>query len=277
MEDEVKLKEAAQFFNIGTITNSKETAFGIGNENYIVETTQGVFVLRRLWEQTIDGLQNEIAIQQQLATVGIPTAHLISGKNGKYYFQLSDQVITASKKIEGQHPEVVNQPLAKRLGSLLAKFHQAVTYLPLERPRWLNKEEVFANAGKIGNHPLKEEIIQRLKENLDLFNHDLPTGIIHGDLYTGNILLTPEDQLVVFDLEMAEKNLLIIDIARALLSMGHDESFLEGYQEIRKLTKAELQNLYKAKLYTSAAVAAWLVDRNQDGVAKKIFANAIKN
>ncbi len=270
-ETETDLQAAANYFALGQIEDSRGTQFGIGNENYHVRTDKGNFVVRRLWEQTVEGLKNEMAIQSQLREAGIRTSQLLESPEGSYVYLFKDQIVTVSKKIEGVHPERVDNTLAQKMGELLATFHQSVTKLPVSSKQWLNKDYAKAKLAELQEGELKTLIGQRITDNSDIFDLDLPKGVIHGDLYVGNLLITPEGELVVFDFETSEKNILLIDIARSILDMDSEEAFLKGYQQIRSLTVEELQNLKKAKLYVSGAMAAWLVDRGQEEGARKVL------
>ncbi len=273
-ETETDLPPAANFFQIGTITETRGTPFGIGNENYLVSTTTGEYVMRRLWEQTVEGLENEIAIQQQLHAAGVRTAQLLQAPSGGYYFQHLDQVITASKRINGTHPHSVDEHLSHKLGHLLATFHQVVRTLPHPTPQWLSESAALAKARSLPDSHDKELILTRIKGNRDIFECGLPAGIIHGDLYTGNILETPDHHLALFDFETAEHNIFLVDIARAVMDLPFEKHFLDGYQQVRELTSQEWERLDQAKLFVSAAVAAWLIDRDQKDVAEQFLAKA---
>ena len=276
------LDETADYFQLGTILEVKKTPYGIGNDNFFVTIDDGQsYVFRMLWTQTIEGLKNEIAIGEQLALVGIKTPQLLKNIDGKYFYQKNEYNLTATKKIEGVHPDILNPGVRQSIGRLLGTFHQSVTTLPINTPQWLDPAEALREVSKVKlNTDLKKEAKKRIEENRRIFDLDLPSGIIHGDLYSGNLLLTPENELVVFDFETAERNLLIVDIARALLSCCIESlyindtfvgEFLKGYEEVRALAKDEKMHLKEASLFVSGAVAGWLLNRNQDQGAREFL------
>ena len=61
--------------------------------------------------------------------------------------------------------------------------------------------------------------------NLAPVRPGLPGGVIHGDFHENNVLVESEAiprVIAVMDFEEAEENLLLVDVARTLLSVGRD-------------------------------------------------------
>ncbi|HEY1074497.1 MAG TPA: phosphotransferase [Patescibacteria group bacterium] len=284
-EIQALLPTAAHFFGLGSIQNIKPTPFGIGNESFFVSSEQGDFVLRVLWEQTIEGLEKEVAIEQQLAHAGVLSAQLLQGENGNYYFTDGKYTITASRKIEGIHPHEITPDLLNQVGTTMATFHTSVTEIPQETSQWFTLDNARIEVAKVSSdEESKSAIENNVTTGSSIFNRDLPTGFIHGDLYNGNLILTPDNRLAVLDFETTERNVLIIDIARTILDMCADdvtvntqsvEALLDGYEEIRQLTDEERESLSDAIRYVSGAMAAWLiVEREQKEVAQNILQRA---
>lgn len=266
--DQSLLERAAGFFELGKITSIEEASDGLSNGNFFVKTKMGHYVLRILQSQTVVGLVNEFAIQQQLAKAGIETADFMYGRNNNYYFKDNDTVATCSYKIKGIHlSPPLNADLCWQVGSTLALFHTHV-HLPNPHQGWLNKLIVMKNSTTLP----KEAVATRIKNYIDgalsIFDLPLPQGYIHGDLHAGNMLLTADKKLAVFDFEESEKNILILDIAKSIseicvtkewrLDSGLVDSLLDGYSSVRQITPQELESLPLAITYVAAASSVWL-------------------
>ena len=61
-----------------------------------------------------------------------------------------------SSKIDGVHPKVVDEPLARDIGRALASFHQSVINIPYPHEGWLNKKEAARTFSLLPDSYLKE-------------------------------------------------------------------------------------------------------------------------
>lgn len=242
------LQKSVKSFKLGIIKKIDTLPHGIGNKNFlIINENQEEFVIRILVAQTLKGLENEYAIQKQLGKVGVLTAQFLLGEEGKYYYATGGEIVTCSKKIAGGHPQSPNIELCKAVGEVLAKFHTSVTSLPLDNRGWLNKQEALEAMKTLPEGSSSEEAKQLIYDNIDIFDMDLPKGIIHGDLHLTNLVVTDKNEIAIFDFEEAENNLLILDIAKTVsttcdvnnvIQEHFRESFLAGYESIRSLYRA---------------------------------------
>lgn len=277
MDLKSEISQAATLFGIGEVRNFILAAKGLGNKNYFVSTDRGEYVIRILGTQSLDGLENEVSIEQQLSNAGVIAAKLIQTEQGNYFIDIEGQKFTCSERIAGEHPEVTPE-LANKMGAVLGKFSEAITSLPKEAPSWFLKENALEEAGKLPTDEFATSIAKRLNESLDLFEADLPTGFVHSDLHLGNLLLTPKGEIAIFDFEEIGKNVLIIDLATSAIALYDDErlpngillkQLIEGYETLRRLTAEEKQYFNKAVLYVSAAAAAWLYNQGHERYAKE--------
>ncbi len=262
------IQAIADFFHIGPISVTGRTPFGEANESYFVNSkkTGQRYVTRFLRQQTLAELRNDRVIQEQLTAAGIPTPVMLTNEAGAYVYQDKDATATMSKKLDGDHPSGKTLEIARSTGELLAKFHQAVTVLDHRTQGCLNKDRALSDSRQLDeSNPLTPLIRRILNDSLDIFNHDLPVGIIHGDLHIGNALYEGETAKVILDFGDSEENLLLLDVVRTICSSvgikdgqinpGLMGSVLEGYESIRPLTSTEKQLIPMATHYVCAAVA----------------------
>lgn len=277
MDLKLLLTQAATSFGIGEVQNFTAATKGLGNKNYFVSTDRGEYVIRILGTQSLDGLENEVSIEEQLGNAGVLAAKLIQNEQGNYYINIEGQNMTCAKRIIGEHPEVTPE-LARKIGITLAEFSRAITSLPKEAPSWFLKDNALREADKLQDDEMAASIKKRLNESIDLFEADLPIGFVHSDLHLGNLLLTPEGKIAVFDFEETGENILIVDLATSAIALYEDEEFpddsllrnlIGGYETLRKLTIAEEKCFNKAVLYVSAAAAAWLYNQGHERYAKE--------
>lgn len=207
--------------------------------------------------QTPRGIENDIAIQNQLIAAGVRTSTYIQNKNGEYIYCDKGAYAVILKKIDGVTPHYATGKLAFEIGKTLAIFHQKITTLPYPHKGWMNPDAV-------GIHS---------KEAKDLFAKPLPVGITHGDMHLGNVLINPETPNFVnaiLDFEEAGNDLFIVDLARSILGVCYSkngnsllseliESEILGYEFVRKLNEDEKILLPQAIKYASDACIKWFI------------------
>ena len=95
---------------------------------------------------------------------------------------------------------------------------------------------------------------------------DLPSGILHGDLFPDNVIGSGGDVVAILDLEEAWIGPLVFDLAMSFVGFGwHDNApigerwgaLVEGYESVRELNAAELAALPDMHRYATLAIAGW--------------------
>ncbi len=278
------LPKIALFFDLGPILRSPEILKdGIANINYVIKTMNGDYVIKVLLTEKVSNLKNEILIQDQLIKKGVQCPKYITNKDHKYLFQKKGVKAVASKLIPGiKVGKVITNTLCFNMGEVLAKFHTSVSKLDHPNKGWLNSTSINAKLVDQNKSDLLLSLIEM--KNISkavIYKSNLPKGIIHGDLYEGNILLNTEDLdtvSAIFDFEHSEENAFIIDIARTVLSIaekekrlesGLIESTLKGYESVRPLEVLEKELLPQAIKYVAGIGGCWLVLHGEVELARK--------
>ncbi len=247
---------------------------GWANQNFLVLTQDGhEYVLKLLVLQEKDLLVNDLAIQAQLAAADIQAPQYLFGSEGSILYENGSTRAVISDKIEGIHCHIRSQAFCFETGKTLALFHRAVHTLPKPHHGWLNPETAQRMLRWQSPMPLVQTAQQIIAENARLFSSGLPMGVIHGDLHEENVLVASEEQpavTAVMDFEEAEDNLLLVDVARTILSVCRSEAgtslhadkighLLKGYETIRPLEGGEKDSLSTALRYVVGVEAIWLI------------------
>ena len=257
-----KIAEVLSFFNLGTPTKVVPITNGLGNHSYIVTTSQIDFVVKFLVTQKTVGIENDVAIQQQLNQINIRTPIYIANNSGQYVYTNELLQAVISKKIEGVTPEFANKNLAYAIGKTLALFHKFVIALPHPLKGWMDP----------GIYDINTE------ESRALFSVSLPKGITHGDMHLENVLVNPKKPgniLAVIDFEEVGEDLFLIDLTRSILGVCHSEdgnslvpelvdAEIQGYESVRKLTQSEKVLFPQAMKYTTDVCIKWFIDHGYE-------------
>jgi len=224
-------------------------------------------------------LENEIHITAQLARTNLKSAAPIPYAAEQMFYTESPRTAVVMRFIDGQHPVAgkVSEATARRLGEALAQFHTVVTGLPHgNSDHLLSRYPTDWPQHKLTTAQLAG--IRQLEEVAGLFNAaKLPSGIIHGDFHTNNILLDGDD-IALLDFEHSGQGILLLDIARSALDICQTDrvfneslltAYIAGYEAIRSLTAEEWKMFRSAFAYAALVVSYWfythdlMVESNQ--------------
>lgn len=264
IEEIRNIPDIITFFGLGIQTSTAPITDGIANHNYLVETSQGEYVVKFLVSQTVENLENDISIQKQLKQAGIVSPQYLRSKDRRYIFASNNVNVVVSEKIDGVIPRKVHTKLAYDFGQKLATFHKFVVSLPHPNPKGLANPEVSG---------IKSPI----------FAQSLPQGMIHGDFHLGNVLVDPFDQdkiVAVLDFEEAGENIFIVDVAITVMAVCSStnenaveshlvQSTIKGYESVRKLSTNERTSFVDAIRYSAETWIKWFRENNHEKYAEK--------
>ena len=152
---------------------------------------------------------------------------------------------------------------------MLAKMHQAGASFPQTMPNPRHAKWWTDSAAQLIPH-LEPQDAQLLQDEIaHLAQHpdtDLPSGIIHADLFKDNVLLNGDQVAGFIDFYYACNGSFVYDIAIAINDWARtannhidptlQHAFLNGYQSIRRLTPAEQDYLPTA--YRAGCIRFWV-------------------
>lgn len=262
MEEEIRaIPSLMSFFSLSAPMEMVPVKEGISNHNYRVKAAEGEFIVKFLIHQSVEQVENDIAIQRQLQRGGIEAPVYLQSEGGAYIYQIGNLKAVSSRKIEGITPRNVSPQLAEAFGRTLARFHHCVTHLPHPNVRGLL-------------NPAVSDI------QSDVFAQVLPRGVIHGDFHPGNVLVDSHQNTItaILDFEDAGENLFLVDLAVTILGVcfaADDgtmnaalvQAAINGYQSIRALTHAEQTWFPLAVQYAADTWIKWFTDRGYERYA----------
>ncbi len=264
------LQPVAHFFGLGTITQYERIAESARRAHYGVQSTEGQYVMRILKELDSGALENEASIQRQLVGTDIITDAMLLSPNDADGYLYSDTIkATVSKRISGEQVTHATPHICGIVGERLGAFHEVVKYLPHNNTAALLRPENVARSVLRTTEPYKDTLLNLLEPTAVLFEADVPSGIMHGDLH-GKNMLVDDDRAAIIDMEHAHRGPLIVDIGRSIADMcgsedgldtGKVAGYLQGYNQHRTLTAIETKMLMPAVSYGATAVSAWFYEK----------------
>jgi homoserine kinase type II len=250
-----------------TVRCSQQLAGGAANSSFLLDCAEGRFVLTVLDNHDARSARNLTCLLTFLAEQGVLTTTPMATTKGDPLLHWDGHTLLVKKYVPGRCDDRLPDELLAAAGAALAHINAltpAVGECGLrERGRRLPDDarrttEMFAD----------REFATWLLRTLDHAGHvtDLgtSTGLVHGDLFADNLVVTDSGNLVILDWETASIDLTVLDLAMAIVGLCRIEGrfspertalLLAGYTRERPLTCKEQDNLRDATIYASLIIA----------------------
>lgn len=266
-----ELEELISGYNIGTLKTYTGIADGIQNSNFFVDTVvnnEDTRYVLTIYENRInkDDLPFFLNLTEHLANHDVPCPLPIANNKGEKISFIQNKPCAIISYVKGT--EAVNASIQQitEVGKNLARMHIAGQSFLLGRKNEMGIEywpAIFNNI-KEGADEIEPGISSEISNTLEYLNKNwpmnLPSGIIHGDVFPDNVLFA-DDGLVagIIDFYFACSDILMYDLAICLNSWCFDKpeplnpktifnlekstALLSSYNQVRKLSLDELKAL----------------------------------
>lgn len=257
-EDE--LRQFLGQYDVGELTSYKGIAEGVENSNFLLHTTKDPLILT-LYEKRVEksDLPFFLGLMQHLADKGLSCPLPLPRKDGELLGELSGRPAALISFLEGMWLRKPEAKHCREVGKALAALHLAGEGFEIKRPNALSlggwkvlwdKSEARADEVERG---LKEEIDPEIAFLAANWPSDLPSGVIHADLFQDNVFFLGDELSGLIDFYFACNDLLAYDVSICLnawcfekdgsYNVTKGKALLEGYQSVRPMSEAELNAL----------------------------------
>ena len=258
--DTHEAKSILKNFNLGELKKIQGIKKGIENTNYLLITTTGKFILT-LFEKRVKTKELPFFMNLMLSLNDrkILCPKPIKNKNKKTLFQIKKRQAAICSFVYGK--EKTNHTLSEcqLIGKNIAKLHMVGRKIKLHRVNNLSIKSWIAL-----NQSIKTKANKKIPNIYGFINtllldlkkkwpSQLPTGIIHGDLFPDNIFFNKTKFAGFIDFYFSCSDFLIYDIAICINAMCFDKkikfnklkanALLKGYSSLRKISKKEFTAL----------------------------------
>ncbi len=261
------------------------TAYGLGrcetvtpleagsvNSNFILKTSRGSYFARIYEEQGESGVAFEWAVLHHLRAAKFPVPMRVVGPRrvepaveeepghhevGPGEIRVADRPTALFELVGGTETCLanVNEARARAVGQALGRLHTIGADFGWRRGGRFTLEEVLRRLDRAqtdsGDDAALRDPIARIRTTTEqlicIFPQDLPTTLIHGDLFRDNVRWEGDEILAILDWESASTGTAPFDIAVAVLAWCYRDdldwplarAMLAGYVAERPLTAHE--------------------------------------
>lgn len=245
-------------YDLGALLSYKGIAEGVENTNYMVHTSEGTFILT-LYERRVDtaDLPFFLGLLEHLNRRGISCPLPVRNRNGEVLTEISGRTAAIVTFLEGVWPRRPRVEHCAEVGRALAGLHLAGKDFALTRRNALGLEGWHALFDRFA--PRADEVARGLG-NLIAYElayldrawpKDLPSGVIHADLFPDNVFFIGDKLSGLIDFYFACNDAWAYDLAICLNAWCFEADFafnatkaralLSAYQSARPLTEAEYE------------------------------------
>ena len=247
-------------YSIGILKQLKGIKEGIENTNYLLITTKGKYILT-IFEKRVNikDLPFFMNLMNHLNSKKIICPNPINNKFKKNIFEIKNKKACIFSFVFGKGKNTHTLKECEIIGKNIAKLHLASRGLKIKRKNnlslnsWMTLNELIKNKGNKKIPGIHSFILQILITIKKYWPKNIPTGIIHGDLFPDNIFFKKNKFNGFIDFYFSCNDFLIYDLAICINAVCFDNrhklielkknAILKGYSKIRKLSQKELQSL----------------------------------
>lgn len=243
-------------YGVGELLSFKGIAEGVENTNYIVHTSTGPFILT-LYEKRVarDDLPFFLGLMQHLSQHGVPCPLPVANAQGEMLGELAGRAAALVTFLEGFWMRRPKADHCVQVGKALAQLHMAGRDFALRRANALGPsgwqplfDRFRARADEIAPG-LEHIIVDELQAVRAGWPADLPSGVIHADLFPDNVFFIHDELSGLIDFYFACNDYFAYDLAISLNAWCFEKDFqfnltksralIRGYESVRPLNAAE--------------------------------------
>lgn len=265
-------------YDLGRLLSYKGIAEGVENSNYMLQTENGNYILT-LYEKRvrIEDLPFFLGLMDHLAERGFACPTPIHDRAGSALGTLAGRPAAIVSFLNGVWPRRIAPFHTLALGEAMAQMHLAGESFKGRRANGLGPGQWRALFNQIGAQAdeiapgLNDLIASELDTLEGAWPTNLPTGVIHADLFPDNVFFIGKTFSGIIDYYFACSDVYAYELAICLNAwcFEPDNSFnitkargmFAGYQKLRKLNGDELAAL---TLLARGAAMRFLLTRLYD-------------
>ena len=254
--DRKELDDVIVDYGLGKLVQSDGFARNSVNTHYLLNTSKGKFLLK------IDEVKSELEVKREIDLLlflkkhGFPCPQPVADRKGRHYREFGGRCISLYKHFPGEliPPDEVGLAQLENVGRVMADLHLIGKGYKKGIDNRFSFERVYELYRDVREKlpTYFRRIVRTLDEEIDYLRFylegKLPKGIIHGDLFSDNVLLKGEKVVGIVDFEAACRGKFVYDLATAVNALcfvegGYQlrrfEAFIAGYESQRTLSLAE--------------------------------------
>ena len=265
-------------YDIGVLSDYSQIEQGVENSNFFLNTESNKYILT-IYEKRVqrEDIPFYLNFMEHLADHGFPCPLPIKNKLGENLSTIAKKPCAIISFLNGKAKQNIYNCHIEELGQYLANMHIASMNFNMKLENNFSLQSWFELFDKVKSRAdeikpgLSKYIDQQLSFLSDNWPDNIPTGIIHGDLFPDNVFYDKDKLVGIIDYYFACNDMLVYDLAICLNAWcfeAHNEfnvtkakRLLRSYNKVREISEDELKAL---PVLASGAALRFLLTRLYD-------------
>lgn len=264
--DQQAIEQIAKQYPITPVTHFRPLEGGSENSNYYLSTEEQAYVLTICESKTFAATEALAKLLFHLEKHQFSTTQILRNKQGGMLGVFHEKPILLKSYLTGKVVEQFSDQLLVAIGTSIAHLNQipAPDYLPNQCAFGI--ESFGQLQDKKIEHPFVEWLNKMEQYIQSNFHPDLPKGLIHGDIFYSNVIVSDQQLPVIMDFEEACCYYRIFDLGMAIVGLCNQNGKIDlrtarqliaGYQKEMPLLALEKEKLKAFTVYAATATAFW--------------------
>jgi homoserine kinase type II len=240
---------------------------GAANSSFLCTNKNEKLVVTIFDDKSFGHVSKLGELLRHLSSYDFPTSRIVTSlENQNSLMILQDKPVLVKKYIVGEVNFSLDKYMLVQVGKAMGKLHRIPT------PDFLNKRHPYgiqffpSIIGKSIDPIYDEWLTEKYEFLTDCFPKNLPTCLIHGDLFADNVLFNGMALEALIDFEAVCNYYRVFDIGMGIVGMcaedgninlEHARAFIHGYQKIQSLEDEEIKYLQFFVEYAAIATSCW--------------------
>ena len=266
-------------YNIDNINEFSGIKGGTSNSNYLLTANNKKFILTIFEERTNqENLPFYFDLMNHLNAHDIKCPEVIKDKQGNFSNSIKQKHAVITSFLTGSSLEKIKPIHCSNLGLTIAKMHNASEKLNIKRENELGFDKLGIIIEKLKTYKkhIDDEKLKFIEDEFLFLSReiskDLPSGIIHADLFPDNIFFEENNLTGIIDFYFSCNDFYAYEIAICLNAWCFEDSnnefnptkakyLLGSYNQERKFSNEEVEAL---PLLARASALRYLLTRLLD-------------
>lgn len=248
-------------YDIGSALSFKGIAEGVENSNYLLTTDKGRYILTLYEKRTrVEDLPFFLGLMEHVAQRGVVCPVPVKDRAGNALKTLAGRPAAIVTFLDGVSVRRPRPEQCFAAGASLAMMHNATADYAGSRANALSVkgwrpliEAALPRAEEVA-HGMAADLEAELAFLEAAWPSDLPSGVIHADMFPNNVLFLGDKVSGVIDFYFAANDAYAYDLAILVnawcfetdyvsLNITKSRALIEGYTSVRPLSAREMQAL----------------------------------
>lgn len=270
MADKFQIERILADYNLGEIICINDQSHGYANQNFSVECCRKKVFVRFCIQQSLEDIEQEILLMSVLKENCYPTAYPLAREDGEYLSFSNKVPVVVYEFLNGDLPDLnigVTSEIALAVAKLSMIDYPATlkkkNAISVEDSREILSSEAFISSSYTDVTSNFKQLFEELEDKLLI---ELPTGIIHGDVFPDNTLFKDNKLVGLVDFEEFAIDHLLFDVGMTVNGFCFDginmhmnllEVFIGKYNSVRKFTDKELDLIVDYMIWGAVGMTSW--------------------